>query len=280
MDKTAVIIALALLAVIIVFIVATCVAFAPRSVSGLDGLLNAQTQKGPSVTVSYDLGGGSPSMASEEFKNGVVELPYCSAKRKGYKFDGWAYDGKVYGSYDKIKGITTSSITVTATWKPITYTIKFYSLYGSGHMSDIKAEYGQKIKLPKSNYLFMDEPLHYWYIDLFERYDDEDTVINLSDMDGGIVTLLASWNEINIFVTLDGNDGYGGEDRISFYTDDIPTVENFGWKKDGYVFVGWKCGDKMFYKGEAFDFGTYRYSEYTVKAVWEYVGNYYDRNSQ
>lgn len=275
-EKTALILALVLFAVILVFIIATVVVFAPRSTSSLDDFLNSQKnpQKGSTVTVSYNLNGGSGSIASEQFKNGVVELPHCSAKRKGYKFNGWMYDGNVYKAYEKINGITDSNITVTATWKPITYTIVFDNSSGLSTMPDLEVEYGKNVKLPKSTYTLNGQPMLYWTYGFNVRYDDEDTVSNLCDEEGDFVMLSASWKHFDITVNLNGNGATGGKSSIKSSTGDPEYVESFGWKKYGYNLVGWKCGDKVFRLGEKFRWDTYRYNSYNAIAVWEYDSPY------
>lgn len=272
-EKTAAIIALSLLAVIVVFVIATIAVFAPRKTIGLGDILGGGGGNGSPVTVSFNLGGASGSMKDEVYKNGVVELPYCDGHRKGYTFEGWLYDGKVYHDGDKISGLDTSRITVTAKWQPIKYNIKFVNPNGGGAMPTVTAEYDKSVKLPKSTFTYQGAPMLYWYcVNNSERYDDCDTVSNLTWLEDSTITLEACWDTVYFNIKFDGNGGYGGEYGVSFNSDRSAAVNDYGWYKSGYTFVGWKLGDKIFYDGGTFDGLPYKSNFHTVTAVWKYNG--------
>lgn len=266
-DKVALVLALVLLAVIVVFIIATCVVFAPSPSSGFGDLLGAQ--KGPSITVSFDLNGSSGSSMEDEEYKGVVELPDCD-EYTGYKFVGWTYNGKVYKAGAKLSGIKSSHITVTANWKPITYTIKFVDRNGNSSIPSITAEYDKSVYLPKSTYKYNGKEMLYWKCaQNGNRYDDRQTVKNLTHLDGVTVTLQACWDSVYFNLQLDGNGGSGGYSNVGFYSDSPKTVSEFGWSMLGYELVGWKYGNKTYRVWETFKDLPYSTSNHSLQAVWQ-----------
>ena len=165
--------------------------------------------------VSYDLNGGTYNGSST-----IDTLYLCSGDpyvlpapiKKGYKFDIWraTYNGigAGYGS-DQENANTTiytspcnsgyayCEAAYTATWDPITYTVKYDSNYGIGDISDSKHTYDVSKTLNSSDGFSNGSCL-------FDKwntkrdgsgtsYKDKQSVKNLTSTDGKTITLYAQW---------------------------------------------------------------------------------------
>jgi uncharacterized repeat protein (TIGR02543 family) len=80
-----------------------------------------------------------------------------SVTKTGYIFSGWLYNGTTYtGSLQNEdfspneENSTAKSVTLTAQWTPITYTIRFNSNGGSGSMNDMTCTYDTSYNLTKN----------------------------------------------------------------------------------------------------------------------------------
>ena len=148
-------------------------------------------------TVLYDGGnktGGDEPDEQTFYSGGSVTVQGKSDLTKtGYTFTGWQGDdgqpysqGYVYGGNE--------NLTLTAQWDPNTYYVSFDSNGGSGSMDDQTFTYDGKQALspndftPPTGYEFVG-----WKDDDSNVYTDNQSVSNLTDIDGKTVTLTAQW---------------------------------------------------------------------------------------
>ncbi|MBO7684269.1 MAG: leucine-rich repeat protein [Kiritimatiellae bacterium] len=145
-------------------------------------------------TVSFNANGGNASTTrlSVSKSASIGSLP--NAARKGYRFKGW-FTKKIGGSKIKPTTKVVKNVTYYAQWTANKYKIKFSPNGGKGRMNTVSASYGKTRALPsnkfkRSGYRFMG-----WSFTMYSRpaYKNKAKVKNLTDRNGGVVTLYAAW---------------------------------------------------------------------------------------
>ena len=147
-------------------------------------------------------------------------------------------------TYDNL-GVYEGEVTLATTWTPYTYTVSFNANGGSGNMNNQSFTYdiAQNLKaneFTRSDYLFAG-----WNTSADGKgtpYSDGASVVNLTDVKDGDVTLYAQWVQ-NIY-TINVNyscDGFGAAPApmTCKSSDASCLLAQSTCKKDGYVFVGW-----------------------------------------
>ena len=112
--------------------------------------------------------------------------------KKGYQFDGWFHGDTQLTA----ETVITEDITFTAKWTPIIYTIAFDPNGGEGTMDSITATYDQEVTLPECTFTRAGYDFDGW---------DKTATKNLTDKQGGKVTLRATWKGQAVPVTIDLN---------------------------------------------------------------------------
>lgn len=216
---------------------------------------------------------GSMSDQQAAYDSSII-LSGNTFSRTGYTWQGWntRADGSGSSFSDKqtVRNLTDKQggiVTLYAQWKPINYIVRFNKndsvgmTVASGNMNDQSMIYDKAEALSYNK--FSRVGYHYagWNTKSDgsgRSYQDKQQVVNLSDSNGGIVTLYAQW-VIDEFTVkfVDGNGNTLKTENVSYggtaTSPDIP-------KKPGYRFAGW---DKQF------DNVT---SDLTVTARWSVNG--------
>ena len=148
-------------------------------------------------------------------------------KKTGYQFNGWntRADGKGT-SYTNKQVVTRllhnhkASMTLYAQWTPNTYTVRYNgNTATSGKMSDSQHVYDVAKKLNPNQYVKDGWKFVSWNTKADgtgARYTDQQSVINLTTVNKGIVTLYAQWNEAPKIKT---------KETYFFKNDTIPMTE-------------------------------------------------------
>ena len=170
------------------------------------------TKTANSYTVTFDLNGGSGSIAQISVTYDSYYPTMQEPTRTGYTFNGW-YTAKSggYQVNESIRVTTASSHTLYARWSPITYTIS-YNGNGStsGTMSDSTSlNYDQEYTLRENYYSKSGASFQGWALtaDGDVVYANKALVKNLSNEDNKIVILYAVWRDKKITVTFNSNGG-------------------------------------------------------------------------
>ena len=147
-------------------------------------------------------------------------------------------------TYDNL-GVYEGEVTLATTWTPYTYTVSFNANGGSGNMNNQSFTYdvAQNLKaneFTRSDYLFAG-----WNTSADGKgtpYSDGASVVNLTDVKDGNVTLYAQWLQniytINVNYSCDGF-GTAPAPMTCKSSDASCLLAQSTCKKDGYVFVGW-----------------------------------------
>ena len=170
------------------------------------------TKTANSYTVTFDLNGGSGSIAQISVTYDSYYPAMEEPSRTGYTFKGW-YTAKSggYQINESVRVSTASSHTLYARWSPITYTI-FYNGNGStsGSMSDSTSlDYDREYTLRANNYFKTGSSFLGWALtpDGDVAFTDRAVVKNLTDENGAVVTLYAVWGDKKITVVFNANGG-------------------------------------------------------------------------
>lgn len=161
-------------------------------------------------TVEFDANGGSGSMSSKTYTYGTsYTLPANTFTRTGYTFTGWntrsSGSGTSYSDEATVKNLTSTdggTVTLYAQWDPNTYTVTYEPNADddvTGMPDDTDLTYDAEGTVPD------DEPERKGY-DFTgwnteedgsgTSYEPGDTIINLTDEDGGTVPVYAQWEVI------------------------------------------------------------------------------------
>lgn len=163
--------------------------------------------------------------------------------KTGYTFAGWGISNKVYDDESEILNlISGGTTTLTAIWKPITYSVVFNGNTGSGSMDTQSFTYDEDNSLTTLG--FTKKGYHFvgWATsaDGTVEYSNKESVKNLTAEDGAVVTLYAIWEANTYIVKFNVN---GAAESISDDTftyggtsNAIPSVK---LTKAGYTFIEW-----------------------------------------
>ena len=129
--------------------------------------------------------------------------------------------------------------------QPTGYTVTFDGNGGSGTMANQSFEYGEEKALTANSFTRTGHAFTGWNTKADGSgtpYTDEQEVKNLTDTDGGTVTLYAQWEPSTYAVNLNTNGGaIVPEKAVTQYTYGtsaaLPTAEDI--TRGGYVFKGW-----------------------------------------
>ena len=157
--------------------------------------------EGNKYAVVYSCNGGTPtsSYTSEHTYDVSKKLTKNQCVKSGSYFSGWKdSNGNVYSDEQNVKNLVTdnnSSITLTAQWSPITYTISFAANGGSGTMSNMTVSYGQVVTLTSNTFTKTGHRFDGWSGSNGTNYADKASVSNLASTNGSTITMTARWTK-------------------------------------------------------------------------------------
>lgn len=204
-------------------------------------------------TVSFDLNGGSGSMANETHVGGVAKtLATYSGTKTGYTFEGWSVvDGDSQPDYTNGQSVTLSqtdtNITLHAVWSPNSYTItfdgnKFDYPNVSGSTASLSMTYDVAKNLPSCGFTNTGYKFLGWDTDSRAqepRYTAGQSVKNLVSTSDGFVHLYAIWAEVNYNVAFNANGGSGTMANQQMQVGIAEALNANTFTRTGYTFSGW-----------------------------------------
>lgn len=204
-------------------------------------------------TVSFDLNGGSGTMANETHVGGVAKtLATYSGTKTGYTFKGWSKtDGATSATYTNGQSVTLSqtdtNITLHAVWLPNSYTITFdgnKSDYPnvSGSTASLSMTYDVAKNLPSCGFTNTGYKFLGWDTDSHAQeptYTAGQSVKNLVSTSGGSIKLYAIWAEVNYNVAFNANGGSGTMANQQMQVGIAEALNANTFTRTGYTFSGW-----------------------------------------
>lgn len=220
------------------------------------------------LTVKYNVNGGNETISNSVMKyDKSYKLTTTVPTRDGYIFKGWSLKKNATSSdtlYTKStakqtaqawastfgKSIDTGNATVTlyAQWEAKSYKIHFEGNGAtSGTMSDMEMNYNEAKSLLSNQFSRIGYGFVNWNTKADssgDSYTDMQTVINLTDKDGGTVTLYAQWQPNTYTIHFHPNGGEGQMDDITpvSYDTSVELPECRYTKENEYgasTFKGW-----------------------------------------
>ena len=198
-------------------------------------------------TVVYDRNGGTGTIESSVHTYGVAKsLTANTFTRTGYTFTGWgtsAAGPMAYGDQANVLNLTETSggtVILYAQWTVNTYTVTYNANGGTGLMTNSEHTYGVAKNLDANTFTRAGHNFMGWATssDGPVVYADHESVINLSDADGAIVTLYAVWEHF-YYIAFDPNGGTGSmENNTHIYGTAKQLAPNV-FTYAGYLFIGW-----------------------------------------
>ena len=200
-------------------------------------------------------------------------------KKDGYTFEGYylgdtQYIDKDGNILDKCKGLNGNS-TLTAKWSGITYTVRFYGVFGDLIKVET-CEYGKNYQAPRCNidgydvYAFSSSV---GYVDAGYSYS------NLTTVDGKIIEFTAVYERWHYTIHFDigffsmnlndYNDFSGEMSDMTCYWGQSYTLPKYQVTRKGYRFLYWRGNDGViYYEGSRIE-NLAKNDGITLTAVWE-----------
>ena len=176
-------------------------------------------------------------------------------ERKGYHEDypyNWRYgspDSETYFHADKedlspyVKDATDVHLKLYANWIANTYTVKFDGNGAdSGSIQNISGTYDTAFTLTKNNFVRNCYKFTGWNTEKDgsgQSYADQESVKNLTAVNGGTVTMYAQWKLSTYNVIFDKNNGTGSMENQVMTFDKEEALSANTYLRVGYSFTGW-----------------------------------------
>jgi uncharacterized repeat protein (TIGR02543 family) len=200
-----------------------------------------------SHVVCFDANGGTGEMPAQSFVYDIPEALVANAfYRTGYIFAGWTEspEGAVaYGDGQSVLNLTDEpgcTVTLYAKWTPISYQVQFDANGGEGTMDEQGFVYGNAQAL-RSNAFSKRGYVFAGWAESSEGavvYGDGQSVLNLTDAPGGLVTLYAKWTP-TYTIRFDANGGKGTMEDLQVVWDTETTLLPNAFARETHVFAGW-----------------------------------------
>ena len=200
-------------------------------------------------SVHFDANGGSGTMSSLSLTyDATRNLTANAFTRTGYLFAGWSTtsDGPVeYTDGQSVSNLTSeggATVTLYAQWTPITYTVHFDKNHddATGTMADMTMTYDAAQVLTANAFTREGYGFIGWNTaaDGNVVYIDGESVLNLTNVQGEVVTLYAQWL-IGSQITYNLAGGSVATPNPAVYTEQTPTFTLNNPTRTGYNFAGW-----------------------------------------
>ena len=221
------------------------------------------------------------AVSGVKYDQAIEDVPTPS--RTGYAFVGWAWN-KTSSAADfaegaELKNLTAENggkVTLYAVWRANTYTVTFDANDGTGSMSDMTFTYGTAQNLSANAFTRTGYTFAGWATEedaTKVKYENGESVSNLTTENGGTVTLYAVWTANSYTVHFDANGGEGTMDDMPFTYDTAKNLTKNAFTRTGYTFKGWarsNSAEVMYTDGvEVSNLTSRNGATVTLYAVWE-----------
>jgi len=161
-----------------------------------------------SYEIVFAANGGTGTVASISARwDEEKTLPQNAFEKTGYTFGGWLVNGEVKQAGATVTQLSQSekTVTVTAQWTPIAYTIAFDANGAEGEIASISASYGIEANLPDATaFVYEGHTFAGWAMTEggVVEYEAGEAVVSLTVVADDVVTLYACWTVNTYTVTV------------------------------------------------------------------------------
>ena len=187
-------------------------------------------------TVTFVDGLDGTTISTARVRHGVDAIPPTKPHHDGYTATGWE------GDYTGVTGDRT----VTLAYRANRYRIAFDANGGSGTMPNQHLEYDKRANLDRSTFARTGYSFAGWRLgskDNGTKYSDRQEVINLTDIDDGVLTMYAQWTPHAYTIRYDANGGKGAIADQQMTYDKADKLKANAFTRDGYTWAGWRRDD-------------------------------------
>lgn len=205
-----------------------------------------------SYTIAFDGNGATSGITSTMTMNfgQTKNLNANGYSRTGYIFSGWNRrtdgTGTAYTNQQSVKDLTAingATVTLYAQWTPKTYTIRFMPNTGSGTMDPMSMTYDVSQNLTANAFTKTGYHFTGWNTradGAGNSYSNQQSVMNLTSVNGGIVYLYAQWEPNTYYVYFRGNGSTSGSmSSQRFVYDREQSLRANAFEREHYTFKGW-----------------------------------------
>ena len=222
--------------------------------------------------IKFNANGGDGEMPPQAaVYDDELALQANAFTRTGYIFDGWSFGEETFAEGAILSNLTTvadGEVILSAVWSPIEYTISFAPGDASGTMEDVSIKYDESVKLPACGFSRTGYTFGGWSCG-GDNFADGAYVLNLSDTDGDVVVLTATWlaNKYTVKFSANGGDGEMLSQAAAY--DEELALQASTFTRTGYIFNGWLFGEEAFADGAIVsNITAVADGEVTLSAVW------------
>lgn len=189
-----------------------------------------------SYTVTFVDGHDGTAISTARVRHGADAIPPTKPHHDGYTATGWE------GDYSGV----TEDRTVTLAYRANRYRIAFDANGGSGTMPNQHLEYDKRANLNRSAFARTGYSFSGWRLgskDNGAKYSDGQEVLNLTDIDDGVLTMYAQWTPNSYTIRYDANGGDGSIADQQMTYDKADKLKANTFKRNGYTWAGWRRDD-------------------------------------
>ena len=187
-------------------------------------------------TVSFVDGHDGTAITTARIPYGGNATPPTKPYHDGYTPTSWD------GDYTNV----TSDRTITINYRPNAYRIAFKSNGGTGSMPNQDMEYGRESALNSNLFTKTGYTFSGWRLgnnNTGTQYSDRQRVVNLTSVEGDVVTMYAQWTPNRYTIKYNSNCGTGTMPNQSMTYDVSSKLDANRFTRSGYTWIGWRRDD-------------------------------------
>jgi len=197
---------------------------------------------GAGMTVTFNSNGGTVVVpGSQDYVPGQTFGQFPVTTRRGYTFQGWWTESLDGVLMTEATQVPAADMELFAHWWPIMYAVRFNANGGQGTMPAQGISYDEEQPLNTHEFTRTGFAFTGWATTPSGqvRYAENALVVNLEEVQDGIVDLYAVWSGAGYAVRFDANGGTGFMDNQTIAVGETQKLWPCAFAYDGYKFTGW-----------------------------------------
>ncbi|MCH3977612.1 MAG: leucine-rich repeat protein [Candidatus Methanomethylophilus sp.] len=232
-----------------------------KDYGNIANVLNLTSESNGCITL-YACGWNLQSYLFTVQNNGPVKSMYLEygaeysvtlIEKIGHTFGGWYSDAGFTVPVEATGTMPDHTLRMYPKWTPNTFTVKFISNGGSGHMADQAVTYGENTKLSANAFSKDGYSFGGW---MFKDvvFADEAYILNLTSEADAELTFTAVWTVNSYTISFVSDDPVSGTTEMQRFTVEdegyaTAVLSLNGFQRAGYSFAGWSDGNRTYSDG-------------------------------